>query len=117
MLGTIPGISLISFFTLTKGACMLKKVLTTALVAVSLTLLASCAATLPVNATSNPVGSKVGEASGTQFAIWFVDGGDLSISKAAKNGGIKEISTVDFKTDYSLAIIGVTRYTTIVTGE
>jgi hypothetical protein len=74
-----------------------------------------CAITLPVNATSNPVGSKVGTAKATGFlGILFFDA-DASIRTAAKNGGITKISTVDIKHTSLLNII--VTYETIVTGE
>lgn len=59
--------------------------------------LSSCSVTLPITATSNPVGDKVGLAKSTQLLGFFFDGGDMSIRTAAKNGGITKISTVDFK--------------------
>lgn len=75
----------------------------------------SCSLTLPVNATSNTVGSKVGTATANgYFGILFF-GADASISTAAKNGGITKISTVDIKSSNILNII--TNYETIVTGE
>ncbi len=78
-------------------------------------LLASCSVTLPVNATSNPVGSKVGTSKATgYFGILFF-GQDASIQKAAKDGGITKISTVDVKQGNVLGIIWT--YETIVTGE
>lgn len=78
-------------------------------------LLSSCAVTLPVNATSNPVGSKVGMAKATGYlGVLFFDQ-DASIRTAAKNGGITKISTVDIKHTNVLNI--VVTYETIVTGE
>lgn len=77
--------------------------------------LTSCSVTVPVNATSNPVGSKVGSASTTSIFGLFFDGGDASIRTAAKKGGISKISTVDFKATNYLFIVGM--YETIVTGE
>ncbi|PKR81063.1 hypothetical protein CW751_05625 [Brumimicrobium salinarum] len=78
-------------------------------------MLASCSLTMPVNATSNPVGDKVGTAKATGFlGILFFDA-DASISTAAKNGGITEISTVDIKHTSILNI--VVTYETIVTGK
>lgn len=77
-------------------------------------MLTSCALTLPVNATSNPVGSKVGTAKATGYVGLFFDA-DASIRTAAKNGGITKISTVDIKCGSILGII--TTYETIVTGE
>lgn len=79
-------------------------------------LMSSCAITVPVAATSNPVGSKVGSAKSTQVLGFFPDGGDLSIKTAAKNGGISKISTVDFKHSLIFLFL-VQRYETIVTGE
>jgi len=78
-------------------------------------LLSSCSLTMPVNATSNPVGSKVGTATATgYFGVLFFDQ-DASIRTAAKNGGITRISTVDIKQESILNII--VTYETIVTGE
>ena len=78
-------------------------------------MMSSCALTLPVNATSNPVGEKVGTSKATgYFGVLFFDA-DASIRTAAKNGGITEISTVDIKQTSILNII--VTYETIVTGE
>ena len=78
-------------------------------------MMSSCALTLPVNATSNPVGNKVGTAKATGYlGILFFDA-DASISTAAKNGGISKISTVDIKQTSLLNLI--VTYETIVTGE
>lgn len=78
-------------------------------------MLASCSLTLPVNATANPVGEKVGTSKATGFlSVLFFDA-DASIQSAAKNGGITEISTVDIKHTNVLGIL--TTYETIVTGE
>ena len=77
--------------------------------------LSSCSITLPVAATSNAVGAKVGEATAPVFLGVFCFGGDASIKSAAKNGGISRISTVDMKSFNILNIYST--YTTIVTGE
>lgn len=78
-------------------------------------MMSSCALTLPVNATSNPVGNKVGTAKATGYlGILFFDA-DASIRTAAKNGGITKISTVDIKQTSLLNFI--VTYETIVTGE
>lgn len=59
---------------------------------------------------------KTGEAEGGfLFGIIPVMSADVSVSTAAKNGGIKKIATIDTKT-VSFAGIWVVR-TTIVTGE
>jgi len=85
-----------------------------ALLAVAL-MMSSCALTLPVTATSNPVGAKVGTAKATGYlGLLFFDA-DASIRTAAKNGGITKISTVDIKNTSLLNII--VTYETIVTGE
>ena len=78
-------------------------------------LLTSCAITLPVNATSNEVGSKVGMSTATGYlnVLWFDQ--DASIQKAAKQGGITKISTVDLKQTNMLGIIQT--YECIVTGN
>lgn len=82
---------------------------------VTAVMLASCSVVLPVNATSNSVGSKVGTATATgYFSVLFFNQ-DASIQKAAKNGGITKISTVDIKYGNILGII--VTYETIVTGE
>jgi hypothetical protein len=78
--------------------------------------LASCSITSPVNATSNPVGTKVGTAKGTCWFGTLCFKVDNSIKTAAKNGGVTRIATVDHKTKifpFGFAI----QYTTIVTGE
>jgi len=67
----------------------------------------------PVNATSNPVGSKVGEASGS--LILGIGTVDASIREAAANGGISEISTVDLEVQNILNVYH--KITTTVTGE
>jgi len=78
-------------------------------------LLSSCSLTLPVNATSNNVGSKVGTAKATGFFGILFFNADASIKTAAKNGGISKISTVDLKQTSLLNLI--VTYETIVTGE
>jgi hypothetical protein len=70
---------------------------------------------LPVSATSNPIGKKIGTSSGTgYFGVLFFNA-DASIRSAAKNGGITKISTVDIKQSNILGII--ITYETTVTGE
>jgi hypothetical protein len=90
----------------------MKKLLLFSIVSLFLT---SCALTLPVTATSNQVGDKVGmsKAQGYLGFLWFDQ--DASIQKAAKNGGITTISTVDIKSTNLLGIIMT--YETIVTGN
>lgn len=94
---------------------MLKKIKTLAMVIAASGLLASCSVTLPVNATSNEVGSKVGTAKATGFLGIFFFNQDASIRTAAQNGGITKISTVDIKRGNVLGIVNT--FETIVTGE
>jgi len=81
-------------------------------------LLAGCTTVAPLAATSNPLGNKVGQAS--VFYLFSVLplplSGDRGIAKAARNGGITHISTVDTKTVVWPFGIGTVQ-TTIVTGE
>jgi len=93
----------------------MKRIRTMALLFVVATMLSGCALTLPVSATSNPVGSKVGTATGTGYLGVLFFNADASIRTAAKNGGITKISTVDIKQTNMLGII--VTYETIVTGE
>jgi len=94
---------------------MLRKIKTVFVLLAVVGMMTSCALTLPVNATSNPVGKKVGVSKATgYFGVIFLDA-DASISTAAKNGGITKISTVDIKKTSLLNLI--VTYETIVTGE
>lgn len=92
----------------------MKKFLAITLI-LALFAIVSCSTTLPVNATSNPVGTKVGEATGMYlFNCIPMFGANSGIQKAAKKGNITNISTVDQKvTCYFLW----TNVTTVVTGE
>ena len=77
-------------------------------------ILSSCSFIGPVCATSNPVGQKVGmQSASVIFGLAF--NADASIRKAAQNGNIKLISTVDMKVENYFGIVMI--YTTIVTGE
>ena len=93
----------------------MKKIITVCVLA-TLLVLAGCTTIVPVTATSNPVGSKVGESTAS-YLFGFIPLGsklDMSIQTAAKNGGITTISTVDEKVaDYFF----VTKISTVVTGE
>jgi hypothetical protein len=67
----------------------------------------------PIAATSNPIGSKRGQAS-SEGIICFAKG-DASIKAAAENGGITKISHVDYHTKSILCIWA--RTTVTVYGE
>ena len=94
---------------------MINKIKTMFLLLAITAMVSSCALTMPINATSNPVGNKVGSAKATGFLGILFFNADASIQTAAKNGGITEISTVDVKTTNILNII--LTYETIVTGK
>lgn len=94
---------------------MLNKIKSIVVLAAVIVFTASCSLTMPVTATSNAVGSKVGTAKATGFLGYLFFGADASIQSAAKNGGITKISTVDIKQTNVLGI--VVTYETIVTGE
>ena len=85
------------------------------LISIVLLLTTSCSLTLPVSATGNSVGSKVGTAKASGFFGYIYFDADASIQTAAKNGGITKISTVDLKQTNFLNIF--TGYECIVTGE
>jgi hypothetical protein len=80
-------------------------------------VLVGCMTTVkPFAATSNELGSKVGEASAKFLfgALPLSFNMDLGIQKAAQNGGITKISTVDVKAKQGFL---VTTVSTVVTGE
>ena len=94
---------------------MIKKVKVLFATAVVIGFMSSCSLTMPVTATGNPVGDKVGTATATGYLGVLFFGQDASIQTAAKNGGISKISTVDIKHGNILNLI--VTHETIVTGE
>jgi hypothetical protein len=88
-----------------------KTILPVALLAV---ILSSCGATMPLMLTDNANGGKVGTAEFTTVFGFGPMHKDLSLAKAAKNGGITKISTVDY---YVQGGLFKTTYQIIVTGE
>ena len=82
---------------------------------VAAAFLSSCSLTTPVGATSNAVGSKVGEAGGTCYFYQICLGVDAGVAAAARAGGISKISTVDYKVDNLLGVL--VTHTCVVTGE
>lgn len=77
---------------------------------------ASCTIVAPVTATSNSVGSKIGEATTTLIlGIPIPLSQDGGIKAATKKAGISKVSTVDLKVYY----IGpfYMKITTVVSGE
>ena len=78
--------------------------------------LVSCATyPIPVTATDNPLGKKVGEATGHIYFGWFGDASGANIAAAARNGGITHISTVDVQVSNVLCIVQTV--TCVVTGD
>jgi hypothetical protein len=60
--------------------------------------LTSCSTVGPITATSNPVGSQKGESCRANIlGIIPISGTDTSIYKAAREGGVKKIATVDYE--------------------
>lgn len=74
---------------------------------------ASCSVVQPVAVTDNPVGKKKGVAKAKAF-MGICPSCDVSLVKAAKNGKIDKIATVDFKMKWGILFV---TYETIVTGE
>ncbi|HOA28884.1 MAG: protein trl (tRNA-associated locus protein) [Candidatus Cloacimonetes bacterium] len=87
-----------------------------AFLAIALTLLLSaCTMNRPVCATSNPLGNKTGVYVRKSFLFFPSRANtDAAIQKAAENGGITRISTVDYNVTFFLFF---TEYRTIVRGE
>ncbi len=94
---------------------MLKSIKSIVALLAVVAIMSSCSLTLPVNATSNPIGDKVGTAVATGYLGILFFKADASIQSAAKNGGITQISTVDIKQTSILGLI--ITYETIVTGK
>ena len=80
-----------------------------------LVIISSCTVNKPICATSNPLGEKQGVYSQISIlGIPPVANQNAAIAKAAENGGITSISTVDYNTTWLLFLI---KYETIVTGN
>lgn len=92
----------------------MKKVFGAALVALTLAFTA-CSTFTPIAAGSGTVGAKRGEATAATLLGWLPVSNDNTILKAAQNGGIEHIATVDVKHFNFLWLYSST--TTIVTGD
>jgi hypothetical protein len=93
----------------------MKKLKNSLLLAVGILAISSCTITTPVLVTDNVVGEKTGEASVTVFlGIFGPMNRDISIKKAAENGGITEVGSVDQSIRIGLL---TSKYKTIVTGR
>lgn len=98
---------------LKKGEKM--KIKSTFIAAALLLLLSACTLNRPISATSNPLGNKVGIYTRKSILFFPPYGNtDAAIQKAAENGGITRISTVDYNVTFFLLF---TEYRTIVRGE
>jgi hypothetical protein len=106
----------------------MKKIIFALLTLTVLFTVAGCTSviTKPVDATNNPIGDKVGEQSETVHFVWILPFSysiDASAYKAAQNGGITKIATVDVqrKEEWKLSrffpLFCDVTITTIVTGE
>lgn len=71
--------------------------------------LSSCVVSHTAMVTGAPVGTKVGVAKATSFS----PNADISIKKAAENGNIKKVASVETK----VSVFIITFAKTIVTGE
>ena len=91
------------------------KKLVVVMLALAALFLVGCTTVTPLTATSNVLGSKVGESTGTYlFGVLPLGNIDVGIQKAAQNGGITKISTVDVKVKVG---IFTSKVSTVVTGE
>lgn len=92
------------------------KKLVVVMLALAALLLVGCTTVTPLTATSNSLGGLVGEATGTYLFGVIPLGAklDMGIQKAAQNGGITQISTVDVKVRVGLF---TTKVSTVVTGQ
>lgn len=95
----------------------MKKLVFAILTLVIFSLAACSSITTPVAITDNPVGPKTGEVTATIITTplgFIVISGDVSYSKAASNGGITKIATVEQRIEASPFSV---KLTTIVTGN
>ena len=103
----------------------MKKIVTLSAIIGAAAVLAGCASnqpmgmlysgeTLPVTATSNATGMKTGQACSTSI-LALVATGDSSIAAAKANGGISQVSSVDWNISNILGIYG--EYCTVVHGN
>ena len=87
--------------------------------AIAVSMLTSCATINSGAALSDkgPIGQKVGEAQSTYFlGLWSSQGEQNNIMKAAENGGIKNVTQVEY-IDQAIFFGLVIKHTTRVYGE
>ena len=84
----------------------MKKIKQIAIVGLSSLLLSACSTIIPVTATNNPIGSKVGKSATTMFfgganslslSSGIVTNKNYGVIEAAEKGNIERIATVDIK--------------------
>ncbi|MBR0099014.1 MAG: hypothetical protein IJP90_04800 [Treponema sp.] len=92
----------------------MKKLFAIATVALGLAFM-SCSSYRPVSAGAGTVGAKHGEATAAKLFGFIPLSSDNTMLKAAQNGGIEHIATVDQKYFSFLGLY--TSVTTIVTGD
>lgn len=92
----------------------MKNILKISAIICVLITMASCSVSGPLLVTDN-VSEKKGEASySVLLGIFRPKAADISIKKAAENGGITKVATVDYKVTSKMFR---TTYTTVVTGN
>ena len=96
---------------------MKKGFLALAVLALAL-FVASCSTVQPIAGATGTVGSKTGEASQKFVFFFFPLKGEGGIMRAAKNGGITRVGTVDMRVDWPASpVIPYMIVTTVVSGE
>lgn len=98
ILGLPKGSLFFKFFLLLPIRLHMKKFILSALV---LTSLVSCSSSRPITATSNVIGHDKGEACERNVLFIIPLSTDRGVHKAAKNGSLETISTVDSESFYS----------------
>ncbi len=81
----------------------------------TLTLVSCATYPIPITATSNELGPRVGKAADYIYFGMFGDASGANIPAAARNGGITKISTVDVQVQNFWNIVQTV--TCVVTGE
>ena len=94
---------------------MKKLMVAAACIFLAVTLMSCATYPIPITATGNPMGPKVGKASDNIYFGFFGDASDASIPNAARAGNITKISTVDVQVKNFLNIVQTV--TCVVTGE
>jgi hypothetical protein len=93
----------------------MKKLVLAMVVSIGLLVVGCTSLNAPVAVTTNAIGAKVGQSSGSVYLGLF-GAADYGVQKAAQNGGITRVATVDTQVKQFLGALVVT-YTTTVTGE